>query len=160
MAGESMKYALLSQEFYRKHQNHREILQKQNRPYCIIIVQINDLNVGIPFRSNITHKFAFFTDRKANEKSAAGLDYTKAVVLDLAVDIDYTRKAYIRPHDYKVLLDKKYRVEKGFAKFLNKYIQSVQNPDFPENKGILQNSSLQYFHGELGITSNNVIAKE
>ena len=147
-----MQYALLAQKFYQKHQHHKEILQKPNRPYCIIVIKINNLDIGIPFRSRIKHKYAFFTVKPKKDIVGGGLDYTKAVVLNLQNDIDYTRKAFIRPSDYKVLLGREYRIKEGFTKFLKIYIEAVKNPDLPENKGILQNSSLQYFHAELGLT--------
>ena len=42
-------------------------------------------------------------------------------------------------------------MQKGFEKFLSKYKEAVLYPDRDENKIILANSALQYFHKELGI---------
>lgn len=143
---------LLSTLFYQKHQNHKEVLKKVNRPYCIVVIRVNNIDVGIPFRSNIKHKYAYYTERKQEGNlSRAGLDYTKAVVINTSEDIDTTRKAQIRKEDYKVLLGKDYLVQKGFEKFLAKYKEAVKYPDRDENKIILANSALQYFHRELGI---------
>ena len=138
--------------FYQKHQCHKEILKKVNRPYCIVVIKINNIDIGIPFRSNIKHKYAYYTERRQDNKlSRAGLDYTKAVVINLNEDVDTTRKAQIRKEDYKVLLGKEYIVQKGFEKFLAKYKEAVLYPNRDENKFILANSALQYFHSELGL---------
>ena len=147
-----MRYVLLSNLFYQKHQCHKEILKKVNRPYCIVVIKINNIDIGIPFRSNIKHKYAYYTElRQDNKLSRAGLDYTKAVVINLNEDVDTTRKAQIRKEDYKVLLGKEYIVQKGFEKFLAKYKEAVLYPNRDENKFILANSALQYFHSELGL---------
>lgn len=143
---------MLSNLFYQKHQCHKEILKKVNRPYCIVVIKINNIDIGIPFRSNIKHKYAYYTERRQDNKlSRAGLDYTKAVVINLNEDVDTTRKAQIRKEDYKVLLGKEYIVQKGFEKFLAKYKEAVLYPNRDENKFILANSALQYFHNELGL---------
>lgn len=144
-------YKLLSNKFYQKHANHKEILQKQRRPYCIIVIQIDGINIGIPFRSHIKHKYAFFTEAQRQDiQSRAGLDYTKSVVLNLEEDLSDV-KAIIRKEDYKALLGREYRVTTGFLKFLKRYKEAVKFPNRPENKFIVQNSSLQYFHKELNI---------
>ncbi len=146
-----MIYKLLSDKFYQKHAAHKEILQKYGRPYCIIVIQIDGINIGIPFRSYIKHQYAFFTELKQPDKQArAGLDYTKSVVLDMEEDISDVR-AVIRREDYKALLGREYRVTTGFLKFLKRYKEAVKFPGRPENKFVVQNSSLQYFHKELSI---------
>lgn len=146
-----MRYELLSNSFYQKHIGDKEILQKQGRPYYIIVLKINGLDIGIPLRSYIRHKYAYFTTPKLpNTNSRSGLDFTKAVVLDTQTDID-GKKVKINQNEYKVLLGREHRIEQGFLKFLSKYKNALKNPALPENKFIVQNSALQYFHQELNI---------
>lgn len=136
-----MKFVLLSQAFYDKYIECKEILRKKDRPYCVILLQINNVNVAIPFRSHIKHKYAFFT----NKKVLAGLDYTKSVVVDLDIDIDLSRKAFIRPEEYKNLLGKDYEIRKGFLRFVKRYRKALYKQELPENKYLVQASTLQYF---------------
>jgi protein AbiQ len=60
-----MKYVFLSNQFYQQYNssNCPEIEKKQNRPYIMLLVKIEDLTFAIPFRSNIRHKYAFMTDK-------------------------------------------------------------------------------------------------
>lgn len=58
-----MKFVLLSQAFYDKYSECREILKKKDRPYCVMILQIGNNTMAIPLRSHIKHKYAFFTNK-------------------------------------------------------------------------------------------------
>ncbi len=140
-----MKFVLLSKEFYEKYNGYREILQKKDRPYCVILLKLDDINIAIPLRSHIKHRYAFLT----NKKMRAGLDYTKAVIVNLDSDIDKTRRAFIRSDEYKELLGKEYLIKKGFLRFLKKYKRALIKPDLPENKYLVEASSLQYFKEEI-----------
>lgn len=136
-----MKFVLLSQAFYDKYSECKEILRKKDRPYCVMLLQINDINFAIPFRSHIKHKYAFFT----NKAELAGLDYTKSVVIDINTDIDMARRAFIREDEYKNLFGKDYEVQRGFLRFMKRYKKALRKPDLPENKYLVQASALQYF---------------
>ena len=140
-----MKFVLLSKEFYEKYNGYREILQKKDRPYCVILLKLDDINIAIPLRSHIKHRYAFLT----NKEMRAGLDYTKAVIVNLDSDIDKTRRAFIRSDEYKELLGKEYLIKKGFLRFLKKYKRALIKPDLPENKYLVEASSLQYFKEEI-----------
>lgn len=136
-----MKFVLLSQAFYDKYSECREILKKKDRPYCVMILQIGNNTMAIPLRSHIKHKYAFFT----NKESLAGLDYTKSVIINLDTDIDTTRKAFIRKDEYKNVLGQEYVIKQGLLKFIKRYQKALLRPDLPGNRYIVQNTALQYF---------------
>ena len=140
-----MKFVLLSQIFYEKYDGYKEILRKKDRPYCVILLKLDDINIAIPLRSHIKHRYAFLT----NKEMRAGLDYTKAVIVDLDCDIDKTRRAFIRSDEYKVLLGNDYLIKTGFLRFLKKYKGALLKPSLPENKYLVEASSLQYFKEEI-----------
>ncbi|WP_335996910.1 hypothetical protein [Fusobacterium polymorphum] len=43
-----MEFYLLTKKFYEKYSNCKEILEKENRPYTICIIEINKLTFAIP----------------------------------------------------------------------------------------------------------------
>ena len=59
-----MKYIFLTQQFYDDYSHCTEIEKKKTRPYVQIYVQVNGIDFAVPLRSNITHKYAFWTDKK------------------------------------------------------------------------------------------------
>lgn len=61
-----LKLVCLNSNFYNKYLEKEEILKKQNRPYVIFVVNINNIDWAIPFRSNIRHKYAYMTDKINN----------------------------------------------------------------------------------------------
>ena len=136
-----MKFVLLSQAFYDKYSECEEILKKKDRPYCVMILQIENNTIAIPLRSHIKHKYAFFT----NKEALAGLDYTKSVIINLDTDIDATRKAFVRKDEYKNILGREYAIKQGLLKFIKRYKKALLRPDLPENRYIVQNTALQYF---------------
>ena len=66
-----MKLVCLNSNFYNKYLDKEEILKKQNRPYVIFVVNINNIDWAIPFRTNIRHKYAYMTEKINNN----GIDY-------------------------------------------------------------------------------------
>ena len=58
-----MKYIFLSQQFYTDYNSKQfsEIEHKVNRPYIMLLVQIEGVTFAVPFRSHISHKYAFIT---------------------------------------------------------------------------------------------------
>ena len=63
------------------------------------LVQIESHYWALPFRSNIHHGHAFFTDA-ANH---CGIDYSKAVLVDDPSCIDRTRTPRLRDNEFKAL---------------------------------------------------------
>ena len=64
-----MKYIFLTKQFYIDHANYKEIEMKRERPYVQVYVHFNGIDFAIPMRSNITHRYAFWTDKSNNSSS-------------------------------------------------------------------------------------------
>ena len=146
-----MKYIFLSQQFYTDYDSKQfpEIAHKVNRPYIMLLVQIEDVTFAVPFRSHITHKNAFITDAQNN----CGIDYTKAVIITKSIYVIDSVKGQpikIRPNEHKALLGKKYELVKSFTKYVKDYKRAVKNKVHTKVNAY-KFSTLQYFHKELGL---------
>ena len=67
---------LLSEKFYEKYSKSifSEIMDKgESRPYLVLLIEINNKTFGLPFRSNINHKYAFMI--KNNRGLKEGIDF-------------------------------------------------------------------------------------
>lgn len=139
----SIKFYYLTRSFYETYKNCKEILKKADRPYAVHIFKYNNLTIAIPMRSKINHSFCIKTIGKK------GLDFTKAVVI---TNPDYITDyiAYINSKEYFKLNKKSAFIEKKWEAFLKTYQKALQTPNTNKNRIILSNSSLQYFHNELG----------
>lgn len=135
-----MDIVTLSKLFYSKYASCNEILMKENRPYMLMLIKINNTTFAIPFRSNIKHKFVYWTDKNNN----CGLDFTKAVVITSLDDIDKTN-VQIRQNEFNAIKGDMYKIEKKFISFLNTYKKAYHRQDIQRNKILILNSALQYF---------------
>ena len=111
-----MKLVCLNSNFYNKYLDKEEILKKQNRPYVIFVVNINNIDWAIPFRSNIRHKYAYMTDKTNNN----GIDFTKAVVIDINNDID-SQNVQIRQVEFNKIKGKEHVIKNDFQNFLKRF---------------------------------------
>ena len=74
----------LSKEFYKAHPHseYPEMETKENRPYVVLLVNINDIKFAIPLRTNIRHSYCYkFKTSDRETDSITGIDYSKAVVI-------------------------------------------------------------------------------
>ena len=144
-----MQYVFLNIQFYKDYDpiNYPEILRKKDRPYVMVKITIGELDIAIPFRSNINHPNVFWTD----ETNKRGLDYSKAIVISEKY-IDNSRKPHIRDIEHKALKGKKYLVIKGFERYIRQYKKALKKLEVDRNKSLCEKSTLQYFHKELNIT--------
>ena len=143
-----MKLVCLNSNFYNKYLDREEILKKQNRPYVIFVVNINNIDWAIPFRSNIRHKYAYMTDKVNNN----GIDYTKAVVIDVNNDID-SQNVQIRQVEFNKIKGKEQIIKKDFQNFLKRFEKAINKPEISEHRKILMFSSLNYFIEEVIISN-------
>lgn len=122
-----MTYRFLSLKFYTDYPKHLfpEIERKQDRPYIMICININNYMFALPLRSHISHHYAYFTDKK----NACGVDYTKAVYISNPDYIDKHRKPHIRPDEFNFLRGKEYIIQQGFIKYLEDYIKAQNSLD-------------------------------
>ena len=57
-----MKFHRLSAAFYYKYSELDEILTNENRPYYVLILELENLTYAIPLRSHISHPYCFIAD--------------------------------------------------------------------------------------------------
>ena len=101
-----MRLIVLSDDFYQRHEHHREILQKRTRPYVCLEVTINGTTFAIPFRHHIKHRYAFIT------YGESGIDYTKAVVIASDDDVA-NRTPQIEQREYNALVGRDALIHNG-----------------------------------------------
>jgi protein AbiQ len=73
---DAMEFHRLSAAFYAQFAQYEEILTKENRPYYVLILEIDGLTYAVPLRSHITHPYCFIADNTNGQNS--GLDFSKA----------------------------------------------------------------------------------
>lgn len=139
-----MEFHLLTKEFYENYKECPEILKKVDRPYTIVLVELNNLTFAIPIRHNVQHKYSIITIENK------GLDFTKAVVITRE---DYISKkiAYIDDEEFKILTSKTTLIKPKLERFLKIYKKAVKNQKDKRNRLLYEYSSLKYFHKELNI---------
>ena len=150
--GVIMKFHRLSAAFYAHFSNCKEIPNKEFRPYYVLLLNLDNLTYAIPLRSHIAHRYCFIADNSNGQNS--GLDYSKAVVItDSAQYID-PAPVTIRQHEYNTLKQHEHLIQKRFSSYVilykNEICRRIKNPKLPVST-LCQYSSLQYFHGELGL---------
>jgi len=147
-----MEFHRLSAAFYSQFRNCEEILTKEERPYYVLLLELDGLIYAIPLRSHITHSFCYIADN-SNEQNK-GLDYSKAVIIsDVAGYIDPS-PVTIRQNEYNILKQQEHLVNKQFSSYVKSYKKEVvrrkKNPALPVSS-LCRYSALKYFHEELGL---------
>ena len=133
-----MRFIFLSDEFYDDFAKCEEILQKRNRPYACLEIQVYGKTFAIPFRHHISHKYCFPTYKDY------GLDYTKAVLI-LKPSYIATGTPQINQKEYNILKGKEAQIAREFSKYVKLYQKAKQYPDSPHYASILRYSTLKYF---------------
>ena len=147
-----MDFYRLSVAFYKQYHNCEEILVKEERPYYVLLLKLDNLTYAIPLRSHITHPFCFMADSSSGHKS--GLDYSKAVIItDMGKYIDQG-PVTIRQHEYNVLKQREYLIKKQFSSYVSSYKREIRrrkkSPKLPISS-LCRYSTLKYFHNELNL---------
>ena len=147
-----MKFNRLSAAFYVQFGHYEEILTKEERPYYVLLLELDGLTYAIPLRSHITHPYCFIADKACGQKS--GLDYSKAIVItDIDAYID-PAPVTIRQKEYNVFKKQEYLIKRQFSSYVILYKKEVYrrrvNPMLPE-AALCRYSTLKYFHKEMGL---------
>ena len=88
---------------------------KENRPYVVLLVNINDIKFAIPLRTNIRHrKCNKFKTSDRETDSITGIDYSKAVVI--SKDFYLGKVTDINDKEYLELQQKAFFIIKKFKK--------------------------------------------
>lgn len=143
------RFVFLSDQFYNDYPSDifPQIEQKANRPYIQIVIRINDKIWVAPLRSNINHPYVLWTDRQ----NKCGVDISKCVPIIKNSYINHNVHPHIRQNEFEALRGKDYKIKTKFLSYIEKYKSALDNPDERFNKILIHNSTLQYFHTELGI---------
>ena len=84
----------LTDDFYNAYPNppYKEILKKKQRAYnCLLFQTHYDYFICIPYRTEISHQYAFhFTTTARSKAHKSGLDYSKIVIIAKTEYIDST----------------------------------------------------------------------
>lgn len=138
-----MVYTFLTEKFYKDypHEKYPQIEIKKDRPYAHVTIGLYNQLFCIPLRSHIEHPYAFFT----NKRKKCGVDYSKAVIILDNDYIDITRKAFLRPDEYKKLRGKDFTIKQQFTKYIDLYKRAKIDPTVNHRDNILEFSTLQYF---------------
>jgi len=75
-----MEFHRLSDAFYMQFGHCEEILTKKERPYYVLLLELDGITYAIPLRSHINHPYCFIANSSAGQNS--GLDYSKVVVIN------------------------------------------------------------------------------
>ncbi len=133
-----MRLVLLSDKFYAEYQNCPEILQKRNRPYACLTVEVGGVRFAIPFRHHIRHRNAFIT------YGTCGLDYTKAVVILQEDHLD-TVEPTIDRREWNIIRRNEGKILYEFKAFVKQYKRAMRHRDNPRSANLLKYCALQYF---------------
>lgn len=148
------KYKLnyLSAEFYKKYcpEKYPEIENKENRPYMVLLIEIDYNTFAIPFRTNVKHKNCYkFQKSTRPTDSVTGLDFSKAVIVN---DRDYIGEAArINDAEYTELDANYHIIIKRFMTYVKGYVKCANKKGNEYQTLKYKYTSLQYFHKELGI---------
>ena len=140
----------LTDVFYREYPNplYNEILKKNNRAYnCLLFQSHYDYFICIPYRSEISHKYAFhFTNTTRSKEHKSGLDYSKIVIITKTDYIDSV-DAIIDKDEFKETMVNLKQIKKEALDFVEDYvlhmkgIKMLHEREFERRYGF---SSLKY----------------
>lgn len=139
--GGSMQLIYLSEKFYDAHREHREIMQKQGRPYACLSVQLYGHTFAIPLRHHIEHKYCFLT------YDNCGLDYSKAVIVEEG-DVGQGTPQ-IDQREFNAIKGKEHIIANGLRRYIALYLKASQRRDNAFYDNIRRYSALQYFENKL-----------
>ena len=151
----------LTDSFYDAYPNppYTEILKKKQRSYTCLLLKIHlDYYICIPFRSNITHRYAYHFGKSVRSREHhSGLDYSKIVIVRKSEYL--TSEELIIDHDeYVETIRNIDQIYRGATQFVQAYIDHITGVKLllpGEFDRRYHYAPLKYFHKELGIDSGN-----
>lgn len=133
-----MRLVYLSDSFFARYGCFPEILQKRDRPYACLEIEIDGLLFAVPFRHHIRHRHAFFT------VGEAGIDYTKAVVIEKP-DYISADHATINSAEWSRIKGRESVIVNGMRRYYRLYLNAAAHHENPAYESIRRCSALQYF---------------
>lgn len=148
----------LTDLFYQHYPNppYKEMLQKQKRAYnCLLFQTHYNYFICIPYRSEITHPFAYlFKQSVRSKKHNSGLDYTKILIINKTKYLD-TKDAIIDKDEFNETMQNFEKIKREALQYVEDYVAHIKGSEiihpetFQRKYGF---TTLQYFHEELGIS--------
>ena len=149
----------LTDLFYQQYPNppHKEMLKKKKRAYnCLLFQTHYNYFICIPYRSEITHSFAYlFKKSIRSKKHKSGLDYTKILIVDKTEYLD-NKDALIDKDEFNETVKNFEKIKQDALEYVEDYISHIKGikpmhlAEFKRKYGF---STLQYFHEELGLNN-------
>lgn len=137
-----MNYAFLSSDFSNDYpiSLYPELMYKNDRPYIMIYLTLNNHTFALPLRSTIRHTNCLITD----STNKCGVDYSKSVYISKLKYIDNVRHPHIRSNEFNALRGKEYILKKKFLKYIRKYVDAKKSKDSNKLR-YFDTSTLPYF---------------
>ncbi|MCM1386707.1 MAG: hypothetical protein NC231_05240 [Bacillus sp. (in: Bacteria)] len=157
----------LTNKFYSDYPDppYKEIVRKNSRPYnCLLVQSHYGYFICIPYRSHISHKYAFkFKNSIRSKKTSSGLDYSKIVIITNKEYIGST-DAIIDKDEFNETRNNIEYIKNDAQQYIDNYVNYLMGRavkyDKREFERIYGYSTLQYFHNELEITISNINKSE
>lgn len=150
----------LTEIFYKNYpsEKYHELLQKNKRAYnCLLVETHYGYYICIPFRTEITHKYAYkFQDSVRSKGHNSGLDYTKMIIVSNPEYIS-SKDAVVDHDEYIEVVKNINEIVEQALDYLEEYINWFHGKSKLSKKKYVKRykySTLKYFHKELGIISN------
>lgn len=147
----------LSHDFFKAypHESYHEIERKEERPYsCLLIDTHEGYFICVPFRTNITHRYAFhFKNTQRSKDSKSGLDYTKIVIIKELSYID-SNNATVDNDEYVEAMENIKIIAEDVNNYVTDYINHISNIRLLHKREFSRRyrySTLPYFHDLLGL---------
>lgn len=142
----------LTAQFYADYpqSQYPEIVVKKDRPYsCLLLEYMDDVFICVPFRSNVSHKYAYHFKNSARSKICkSALDYTKSVLIRNNKYLDSSKPALVDQDEYKETMQNLPRIVREVYEYISYYkdnlngVKSLHQRDWKRRYGM---SSLPYF---------------
>lgn len=146
----------LSNEFYSTYPQaqYPELLQKIERPYACLLIDLRDYYICIPYRTHIDHSNSYrFRHSVRAKHNKSGLDYSKIAIIKNTVYIDKT-PALINKAEFNETMINLEKIVSSAIVYIDTYVKHISGAERIHEKEFLRKykySTLSYFHEELGI---------
>ncbi|MBO5037293.1 MAG: hypothetical protein J6B51_01670 [Clostridia bacterium] len=142
----------LSESFYIKYNptEYTEIEHKLQRPYIVLLIEIDNNTFALPLRTNVKHSNCYkFQYSSRPTDSITGIDFSKAVIVNeqeyIGEPAEIDNKEYVELNDRISFIVSKFRTYlKGYYTYVSGKANEYQAKKY-------QYTTLKYFHKELGI---------
>ncbi|MGX2949619.1 type III toxin-antitoxin system TenpIN family toxin [Ursidibacter sp. B-7004-1] len=151
---QNIELRYLSEQFYLDVAPQlKEILLKETRPYCVLLVRVKNLDFALPLRSNLPEREGVGIKTIPNPQEDGkfkGIDFSKAILL---TDKSYLKTDTVQLKNKSELLNiqgNERRIVREFKKYVSEYITAHKNGYKLDHK--FEYTTLINYHTELKIS--------